>query len=343
MRRANAALILLLLFVLPASATPSRLVDLVSTESVLRWVNAYRSKPDPNGVPEAVKALSRFGAFKDPEQAGVYVGFLAGIIAANPDKAEALIGKMLPLPAGDQWYVVRAIAYSGHPDWRNILRRTADKLPARRVLIDKFLSGSLPTLFQYEPDPYVSTWASMRHKITGKALPKAHVLEPGPELLDIYWGYYFATGQARPVLRIVEMLPAANDNDNVEKLTLGSMAKYTMASNAARDPELLTMIKRERGHRSKAEEKVLTEVIDAAETVELSKLRREAMASIQDLQRKGPGSRRNISLWGQVGQGALAVGCIAAAATGHIELGLPCVIGGGVSSAALSVWEKQQP
>jgi hypothetical protein len=47
-------------------------------------------------------------------------------------------------------------------------------------------------------------------------------------------------------------------------------------------------------------------------------------------------------MWGQVGQGALAVGCIAAAATGHIELGLPCVIGGGVSSAALSTWEKQQ-
>ena len=66
------------------------------------------------------------------------------------------------------------------------------------------------------------------------------------------------------------------------------------------------------------------------------------MASIQDLQRKGPGSRRNYSLWGQIGQGALAAGCIVAAATGHIELGLPCVIGGGVSSAALSVWEKQQ-
>ena len=25
------------------------------------------------------------GAFKDPEQAGPYVGFIAGVIAANPD------------------------------------------------------------------------------------------------------------------------------------------------------------------------------------------------------------------------------------------------------------------
>jgi hypothetical protein len=144
------------------------------------------------------------------------------------------------------------------------------------------------------------------------------------------------------VLRIVEMLPFSKDVDNVEKLTLGNMAKYTLASNATRDPELIAMLKREREHRPKEQAKVLGEVIDAAETVDLAKLRRDAMASIQDLQRKGPGSRRDVSLWGQIGQGALAVGCIAAAATGHVELGLPCVIGGGLSSAALSVWEKQQ-
>jgi hypothetical protein len=342
MRRANAVSIFLLLLLGPALATPSRLVDLVSTESVLRWVNAYRDKPDPAGVPDAVKALSKFGALKEPEQAGVYTGFLAGVLASNPDMAEEFVGKMLPLPAGDQWYIVRGIAYSGHPDWRNILRRTADRLPARRVMIDKFLNGTLPTLYQYEPEPYVSTWRAVSSKFTGKELPKAHVLEPTPELLDTYWGFYFATMQARPILRIIEILPLSKDTDNLDKMTLGNMAKYTLASNAARHPELLDILKSEREHRPKKEAKILTEVIEAADTVELAKLRREAMASIQDLQRKGPESRRSLSMWGQIGQGALAVGCLAAAATGHVELGLPCVIGGGASSAALSFWEKQQ-
>jgi len=343
MRRTKAVLIGLLLLTVPAQAAPSRLVDLTSTESVLRWINSYRTKPDPAGVPAAVQALSRFGALRDPEQAGAYVGFIAGVIGTNPDKAEALIAKMLPLPPGDQWIIVRAIAYSGHPDWRNLLRRFAVRLPARKVLIDKYLAGSLPRLYQFAPEPTVSTWDSMRNKVTGRQPPKAFVLEPTPELLDTYWGHYFATTQARPVNRIIEMLPWARDNDDVEKLTLGSMAKYTLASNAARDPGLLAILKDAQAHRPKEIARPLAEVIEAAETVETAKLRKEAMAAIEELRRKGPGYRRNISLWGQVGQGALAVGCIAAAATGHVELGLPCVIGGGVSSAALGFWEKQQP
>jgi hypothetical protein len=104
--------VLMLLLAAPAAATPNPLVDLVSTESVMRWINAYRTKPDPAGVSAAIKALSRFGAFKDPEQGGVFVGFLAGAIATNPDKADQLINKVLPLPPGDQWVLVRGIAYS---------------------------------------------------------------------------------------------------------------------------------------------------------------------------------------------------------------------------------------
>jgi hypothetical protein len=334
--------VLMLLLAAPAAATPNPLVDLVSTESVMRWINAYRTKPDPAGVSAAIKALSRFGAFKDPEQGGVFVGFLAGAIATNPDKADQLINKVLPLPPGDQWVLVRGIAYSGHPDWRNLLRRYAGKLPARKVMIDKYLSGELPRLYQYQQEPSVSTWDTMKSKVTGKELPKAHVLEPSPELLDTYWGYYFATSHARPVSRIIEMLSLSLDVDSVEKLTLGSMAKYTLASNASRDPELLIMLRDARERRPKEIAKVLTQVIDAAETVDTAKLRKEAFAAIEELRRKGPAYRRNVSWWGQVGQGALALGCIAAAATGQVYLGLPCVITGGVSSAALSAWEKQQ-
>ena len=342
MRRTNAVLIALLVLVAPASAAPSRLVDLVSTESVLRWINAYRTKPDPAGVPAAVHALSRFGAFRDPEQAGVYVGFMAGVIGANPEKAEALIGKMLPLPQGDQWALVRAIAYSGHPDWRNLLRRSASRLSARKVMIDKYLAGELPKLYDFEPEPNLSMWQQAHNKVWGKKPPKAHVLEPTPELLDTYWGHYFATGQARPIMRIVDMLPWSKDVDSIDKLTLGSMAKFTLASNAARDSALLAILKAAREDRPKQTATILGEAIEAAETVETARLRREAMASLEELRRKGPGYRREVSMWGQVGQGALALGCIAAAATGHVELGLPCVIGGGVTSAAAGYWEKNQ-
>jgi hypothetical protein len=329
----------------PAQAKPSNILEFASTEGVLRWINNYRAKPEPSAVPAAIKSLSGLGAFKDPEQAGPYVGFLAGVIRSNPDKAEDLIAKMLPLPAGDQWVVVRAIAYSEHPDWRNLLRRFADRMPARKVMIDKFLLGQLPRLWQIAPDK-PTTWDKVRsyvtlEKLRGAEPPKEVALEPSPELLDTYWGYFFATGVHRPILRILTMLPMSNDHDNIERLTLGSMAKYSLAANASRDVHLLAMLKDARQYNAKAVNKVLDEVIEAAETVETARLRKDAMAALDELKRKGPESRRTTTWWGQLGQGALAAGCIAAAATGHIELGLPCVIGGGVSSAALGFWEKQ--
>jgi hypothetical protein len=71
-------------------------------------------------------------------------------------------------------------------------------------------------------------------------------------------------------------------------------------------------------------------------------VRREALGAIDDLKRKGPQSKRDLSTWGQIGQGALALGCIAAAATGQVQFGLPCVLGGAASSAALNYWGSQQ-
>jgi hypothetical protein len=318
----------------PAPATPT-VLDLQTPEAVLRWINFYRAKPDPAGVPAAVKALSRLGGFKDPETSGAYVGFMAGVIAANPDRAEELIAKMFPLPDADQWAVVRAIAYSGHPQWQALLRKFANRMPSRRVMIDKYLGSKLPTLYQVSFDGKPSTWQALRSYVTFSKKPKEVALEPSSELLDTYWGVYFANATYRPISRIIMMAAWSKDDDSVDRLTLGSMAKYTLAANATRDTVLLAMLKRAREFNPKPTVAILDEIIEAAETVDTAKLRREALASIDDLRRKGPGMKRNISLAGQVGQGALALGCIAAAYSGQIELGLPCVVAGGVSSAVI--------
>jgi hypothetical protein len=213
-------------------------------------------------------------------------------------------------------------------------------MPSRQVMIDKYLEGKLPTLYQVSFENKTSTWATLRSYVSFSKPVKEVALEPGPELLDTYWGVYFANGTYRPVSRIIMMTAWSKDDNSVEKLTLGSMAKYTLAANATRDATLLAMLKAAREHHPKVVA-ILNEIIDAAETVETAKLRKEALASIEELRRKGPGYKRNISLAGQVGQGALALGCIAAAATGQVELGLPCVVAGGVSSAALSYWNGQ--
>jgi hypothetical protein len=318
----------------PVHAAPQGTYS-ASPEAMLGWINQYRLKPEPHRIPDAIRTAGRVGAFKDPENAGVFVGFLAGAIKANPARAEAMIGKILPLPPEQQWVVVRAIAYSGHPEWKGLLDTYKMHMPGRVVMADKYLSGELPTLEQLAMK---KEKPSFFDKFRKKKAPKQALLEPSPDIIDTFWGYYFATSSYDPVARIIAMLPWSKEEDDVELLTLGGMAKYTLATNAAKDAQLLEMLKFTAKHRTKEEGSVLKEVIDAAETVETTKLRKDALAAIEELKRKGPGTKRKIAGWGQVGQGALALGCIGAAAAGMVALGLPCVIGGAVGSAALSAW-----
>ena len=333
----------------PACATPARQaaaiqLDAVPKDVILGWINAYRHNPQPDRVPLAVRGMSRLGLLTDTEGAGVHVGFIAGILASNPDRADALLAKMFPLPPEHQWAIVRAIAYSGLPDWRTILQRNAERMPARRVMIEKMLAGKLPTLDQF-PIEKDETWGEKfrSYMPLAKHFSKSVDAPPQltPDILDTLWGHFYATGNYRPLSRMVLMLRWTKERDVLEKLTLGSMAKYTLAINSARNADLLATMKWAAAQpQPETIKPVLAEIIEAAETVETGKLRNEALAAIDDLKRKGPGSRRDLSLWAQVGEGALAIGCIAAAVAGQVEFGVPCVVGGVATSAALRLWDR---
>jgi hypothetical protein len=331
---------------LAASVAGAR-ADFDNADAVLRWINVYHAKPEPARVPDAVRTLSRVDAFRETENSAVYVGFLAGIIAANPGKADDLLAKMMSIKTEDQWVLVRAIAYSGAPGWKEMLARFADRIPTRRLMIDKYTQRKLPVLddISYEKSPttmdkFKQYSASVGDFFTGHKPAEAVKLDASPEVLDTLWGYYFATAEYGPIARIVRMLSLSKDRSSADRLTVGSMAKYTLASNAAHDHNLLVLLKRETAHAPEDARPIMKEITEAVETMEIAHIRKEALAAIDDLKRKGPGDKRDLSTWGQIGQGALALGCVAAAATGQVEIGVPCVVGGALSSAALNYWAK---
>ncbi len=285
-------------------------------EAVLKWINGYRAKPEPELLPVAVKAMGDLGLLRELDNAGVYTGFIAGVLSNNGDKAERLISAMFPMPPEDQVILVKAIAFSGLPEWKPLLSAFVERMPARKVLIEKYLYGDGKTLFE---------------------LP----LNEGSFVLDAHWGYYFGSGSQQAIKRIVSALAWSTDKNDVEKLTIGAMAKWTVASNASRDKELLDAVKAEMNTQPEEVRAPLREAILAAETFEFGRIRKYAMASIDELKAKGPEQNRNFAWWGQTGQTVLALGCVAASVTGHVELGLPCVVGGALSTAALKYLTPQ--
>jgi hypothetical protein len=336
------------LLIQPAGAAVTPEIDPRASLSVVQqWIYNYRAKPDYAHVPAAIRVLFHAQSFKEPENSGIYLGFIAGAIGSNPARAEQLINSVFPVAPEDEWVIVRAIAYSGLPDWRNLLRRIAPRMPGRKVMIDGYLAGTLPILANI---PLEETKPGMLDKLRGvftftkddKKLKMAQTFAGNQDLLDTLWGYYFATGSHLPILRIVQMLPWSKSRDTVDKLTVGSMARYTLASYAVRDTGLREFLRSELASQPANVKAPLVEVIEAADTVQLGAVRKDALAAMDELKTKGSDSRRNLDFWGQVGVGAVAIGCVSAAALGQVAVGIPCVIGGSASQGLLSFWEKQQ-
>src|SRR3978361_194688 len=131
----------------PADATVTPEMDSRASLGVVQqWIYNYRAKPDYAHVPAAVRVLFHAQSFKEPENSGIYLGFIAGAIGSNPARAEQLVDSFFPVRPEDEWVIVRAIAYSGLPDWRDLLRRLAPRMPGRKVMIDSYLAGTQPTL-----------------------------------------------------------------------------------------------------------------------------------------------------------------------------------------------------
>ena len=289
------------------ATTPAQPV-FVSADHISQFMNTYRQKPNAWRLPAAVQAMSDYGLLSDEESAAVHIGFIAGVLGANQMKAEKLIAAMLPLRADGQAIVIKAVAFSGLPNWKGILNDVMDRMPERKILIDRYVTGGAPLLMDMPVDQ-------------GRTL-------------DMLWGYYLATGSYQPVQRIISALPWSNERDDLEKLVVGSMAKWTLATNAAKDQSLLELFYAESKVVPEKVAKPLKEVINAVEIAETGQIKKQAVAAIEELKIKGPASKRTIAWGTELGATALALGCVAASALGHPEVGIPCVIGGASVQAA---------
>ena len=282
-----------------------------SQEQILQWINDYRLEPEPNRLPQAVKAMARLGLFRDQDTAGIFVGFMAGVLASNPRKAEKYVAGMFPMPPEDQASIIKAIAYSGLPNWKPLMSKFVERMPARKVLIDSYMSGKAPALHNLPLD--------------------------GPAPIDTLWGYYFATGSLEPVYRIVGALKWAKDKSDLNRLTVGSVAKWTLANNASRNKELIDFLQQEQARRNHPEEvrAELKEIVEAAQTFETGKIRKDALAAIEEVKRTGPQVNSPWAKAAYWGSTAVAVGCVVASALGAAAIGVPCILTGAASSAAV--------
>ena len=312
-------------------AAPEPQAAFSSAEKLLDWVTNYRKHPNPSRVPAAVHAMRDFGLFGDEDKEWFCIGFIAGVLGTNPKDGPALIPRMFPMPDKEQAVIIRAIAYSERPDWRDLLEKNSARMPLRRPLIDDFLQGKRPTLME---------------------LP---LVDGGSSGIYALWGYYVATGQHEPVVRIMQALQWSRKKDDssfsfkkifsgwgrdpsaVEKITTGGTAKWTLASYAERDRELLDLYRAEVARQPEAIATPLKDVIAAAEAFESETIRKDQFGAIDDAQKAQMTNEAGMTKGATAGSIAIATGCVAATALGQPEIAIPCVIGGALYTGAIKL------
>ena len=317
--------------VAPAQASPEPQGAFTSPERLMDWISTYRKHPNPSRVPAAVHAMQEYGLFTDEEKAWFCTGFIAGVLGNNQKNGTSLIAKMFPMPDKEQAVIIRAIVYSNRPDWRELLEKFSSRMPLRRPLIDDFLQGKRPTL--------------MDLKLTDGGAPGIYAL----------WGYYVATGQHEPVVRIMQALQWSRNKDDggfswrkmftgwggdpsaVEKITTGGTAKWTLASYAERDRTLLDLYRAEYDRQPATISRPLKDVIEAAQAFESERIRKDQFGAIEDAQKKQMTNEAGMSKGATAGSIAIATGCVAATALAQPEIAIPCVIGGALYTGAVKL------
>ncbi|HZP10224.1 hypothetical protein [Methyloceanibacter sp.] len=312
-------------------SSPDPQSSFASAQKLLDWVTNYRKHPNVSRVPAAVHAMNEFGLFGDEDKEWFCIGFIAGVLGTNPKDGPSLIPRMFPLPDKEQAVVIRAIAYSGRPDWRDLLEKNAARMPLRRPLIDDFLQGKRPTLMELPLD------------------------QGGSSGIYALWGYYVATGQHEPVVRIMQALQWSRNKDDhsfsfkkifsgwgsdasaVDKITTGGTAKWTLASYAERDRELLDLYRAEVPRQPENIAAPLKDVIAAAEAFESETVRKDQFGAIEDAQKAQMSNEAGMSKGATAGSIAIATGCVAATALGQPEIAIPCVIGGALYTGAVKL------
>jgi hypothetical protein len=299
-----------------------------SAERLLDWVSNYRKHRNIWNVPPAVHAMLDYGLFADEEKEWFCIGFIAGVLGTNPKDGPALVTRMFPLPDKEQEVIIRAIAYSGRPDWRELLEKNASRMPLRGPLIDDFLNGKRPTLMELPLDV------------------------GGADGIYALWGYYVATGETGPVVRIIDALRWSknkasggfsfskifsgwgSDPSAIDKITTGGTAKWTLASYAERDRDLITLYRSEYYRQPPEIARPLKDVIKAAQLFESDQIRKDQLGAIDDAQKRQMSAEAGMSKGLTAGSIAIATGCVAAGALGQPEIAVPCVIGGALYTGA---------
>jgi hypothetical protein len=132
------------------------------------WLTFYYRKPQPDRFVDEVRNMSKAGVLTNEGSEPPTVAFLSRVMVANPDKIAAWMTALADVSDSNKDKLHRAIWLSDTKEGRAYLKEKGVK---------KYVEKAPPDILKMEID--------------------------SPDVLDMLWGYFFATGDEAPIRRLV--------------------------------------------------------------------------------------------------------------------------------------------
>lgn len=209
-----------------------------NVEDYEAWLMNYYKNPQPHYLFDGFN----YGIHnKKVEKSGgrsMVIGFFSSCLRKDTIMQQAFYEKIIGTKDRDLIFGFALILWYTHTDFSLTLLDTFQ----RQDNIKKYTSE----FDQLKAEKFIDIWVD----------PISH-----PELLDMLWTDFFATGNEESIKRIISKLADLSSGNQFDMVTAGS-AKWSLASNAIHHQKVLDVCKREKETSDPEISKALGEIIE---------------------------------------------------------------------------------
>jgi hypothetical protein len=156
------------------------------------WLMNYYRSPSPDRFVEEIRILSSQGILRDKKSSNLIGVFLSQVFLANQERIPDWMKQLKDLPESDQDTLKMALWLSNNIAAKSYLSSIGD---------EKLAENAPPDILAYEPT--------------------------SPEVLDMWWAYFFATGKREPIEKIISAFNYSEYEGSVESYQSGNKSEET--------------------------------------------------------------------------------------------------------------------
>jgi hypothetical protein len=180
--------------------------EISSVDSLSRWMTYYYANPQPELLVPALLFADKEGLLKGDTVAPLQA-FAARVMAQNPGKVKEWFTKLGPMSEIGKTVVLTSIWWSNTKEGKELLDTVASGLTEKSK-------------------------SEFREQVNS-APPTVETMEiSSPDILDMLWASFSATGDTKYVTRLMTVLPWGRpDAKDLPKMLIASAARWSLISN----------------------------------------------------------------------------------------------------------------